>query len=137
MGNYEVGKVNVVGVVDAADKSYPFGERNSIGERLGEGAVAGEFEDAVLRELEGAEILLVISQPGLAGGYHVVDVIRVFGVVIDLDVDIAVGPGIGVALHFVFSRDVVKEVGNGDVSHTVFVIVAAVFVPFPLRISGR
>ena len=56
-----------VGLLDAADEADGFGERDGVGKGLREGAVAREFEDAVLAELEGAEVLLVVGEAGLGG----------------------------------------------------------------------
>ena len=80
----EVREIDIGGFFDAADESDGFGERNGVGERLREGAVAREFENAVLAELVRAEVLLVIGQAGFRCINHVVDIVVMRGVVIDL-----------------------------------------------------
>ena len=76
----KVGEVDVGGLLQAADEADAFRERNGVGKGLREAAVAGELQDAVLAELKGAEVLLVVSEAGLGGGDHVVDVVGVGGV---------------------------------------------------------
>ena len=48
MGGDKVGEVDVGGLHDAADEADAFRIRNGVGEGLGESAVAGKLEDAVL-----------------------------------------------------------------------------------------
>ncbi len=81
----EVGEVDVGGLLLAADEADAFGEGNGVGERLREASVAWEFEDAVLAELEGAEVLFVVRETGFGCGDHVVDVVGVSRCVVDLD----------------------------------------------------
>ena len=62
-----------------------------LGKRLREVAVARELHDAVLRELVGAEMRLIIVQAGARRGQHIVEVEGVRRVVVDLEVHRAVG----------------------------------------------
>ena len=61
----EVGEVDVVGLLEAADEAHVFGVRNGVGEGLGELAVAGEFQNAVLLELVGAVVRGVVAEAAL------------------------------------------------------------------------
>ena len=88
----EVGEVDVGGLLDAADEADAFGVRNGVGKGLREGAVARKLEDAVLLELVGAVVALVVVEAGPGAGDHVVDVVGVRGVVVDLEGDVAVRP---------------------------------------------
>ena len=51
----EVGEVDVGGLFEPADEADAFGERNGVGKRLRESAVARKLQNAELRELEGTE----------------------------------------------------------------------------------
>ena len=91
----EVGEVDVGGLHHAADEADAFGVWNGVGKGLGEGAVAGKLEDAVLVELVGTVDALIVVEAGAGAGEHVVDVVGVGGIVVDLERDIAVGPVVG------------------------------------------
>ena len=133
----EVGEVDVVGLLYAADEADAFRERDGVGEGLGEVAVARELEDAELVELVGAVVFLVVGEAGLGGGDHVIDVVGVVRVVVDLDVDGAVDALVDVAFDVVAGGDVGEEVEDLDVAHAVGEVVAAVLVPVALEVAGR
>src|ERR1700678_3032841 len=132
----EVSEVNVGGLDDAADESDAFGIRNCVGKRLGECAVARKFENAVLRELVGTVNTLIVVESGARAGEHVVDVVRVSGVVINLKADVTVGPVVSLLPALVVAGDVGEEVHDMSRAHAVFVEVAAVGLPLALQVAG-
>ena len=85
VGGHKIGEVDVGWLDDAADEADALRVRNRVGKRLGEGAVAGKLEDAVLLELVGAEGLLIVVEAGAGTGQHVVDVVGVRGIVVHLE----------------------------------------------------
>ncbi len=79
VGGHKIGEIDVGGLLHALDKADALGKRNSVGKGLREGAVAGEFENAVLPELEGTESFLVKRETRLRGGDHVRHIVVVLG----------------------------------------------------------
>src|SRR5271168_5428751 len=110
MCSHKIGEVDVSGLLDAADKSDSFRERDSIGEGLGKGPVARKFENPILTELEWAEVLLVVGKAGLGSGDHVVHIVGVGRDVIDLNSDGTVDALVHIALHIIASGNIGKEV---------------------------
>ena len=133
VGGDEVGVVDVLlGILDAADEAEGLGEGDGVGKGLSELAVTGVLDDAVLRELEGAVVCLVVVQAFLGGVDHLVDIVGVLRVVVDLDVDALVENGLdGVAAGD--PRHEVEDVGG---AHGVLEEVPAVCGPAALEVAG-
>jgi len=103
--------VHVILVAQVGDEADRFGIRNGVGETLRERAVARELDDAHLLVLVRAEVGLVVGQRFLHAFDHPVHVVRMFGVVVDLDRDAVVGR----FLHFPACRQVGVEVQHRPV----------------------
>ena len=132
----EVGEIDVGGLFDAAYEADALREGDGVGEGLGEIAVAGELQDAVLAELEGAVVFLVVGQASFGGGDHVVDIVGVGGDVVDLDGDGVRDAWVHLALDNVAGGDEGVEVEGVDVTHVVGEVVATVGVPVADEIAG-
>ena len=136
VGGDEVGEVDVGRLLDAFDEADAFGVRNGVGKRLGEGAIAGKLEDAVLGELVGA-VDRVDSSRGRRENWPACrrrrrgapGRSRPRG-------DIAVRPVVSLLPDLVVSGDVGEEVEDVGRAHAVFEEVAAIGLPLALQISG-
>src|ERR1700730_2796874 len=101
MCSHGVGEVNISWLLQTADEAYALRERNRVGKRLGEGAVAWKLEDAVLAELKGAEVFFVVREASFRGGNHIVHVVSMGGDEIDLNGDGAYRAPVQFPLHIV------------------------------------
>ena len=81
----KVGEVNISWLFQTDDEAYSLRKRNRVGKRLGERAVAWKLEDAILAELKGAKVFLVVAETSFGGGDHVIRVVGMGRDVIDLD----------------------------------------------------
>ena len=88
VGHHAVGAVHVV-VVGAGlgDEAEAFGVGHGAGESLGKLPVARKLDDARLLLLVSPKLLAVVRHRGAHGPHHAVEVIRVGGVVVNLQVD--------------------------------------------------
>ena len=133
MRGHKVREINVLGRIACPSNETKLRKRYGVGERLRKAAIARELQDAKLPELEGAVVRLVVVQPSLAGGDHIVDVIWVRRRRVHLKVDALVG----LTLHVIPARHIAEEIQNRLIAHTVFVVVAPIRMPRSQRIPWR
>ena len=125
-------EVDVLGIAQVGDEADRLRVRNGVGEALRKARVTRELEDAHLVVLVRREVRREIVERLLRSFDHAIDVVRMLGVVVDLDrhaVPVA-------ALDLPVGRQVAEERQHRAV-HLVMEITPAALGPFALQVARR
>ena len=81
----KVSEVNISWLFQTANEAYALRERNRVGKRLCEGAVAWKLENSILAELKWTKVLFLVGEASFGSGDHIVHVVDMGWDVIDLN----------------------------------------------------